>query len=204
MLYPKEDITHKNAIEFIEKYYTYAMIVHDKDVNYETGETKKEHVHVVLEFKNARYVSGLAKELNIDPNYIQVCMSFDGALSYLIHFDEMEKYQYSIENVSGSLKVKLKKLLRNIGKDECDKVNDIFDIIDGYTGYLSLSILNREVVRLGLWDVYRRGGQFILKYLEEHNYNIVKERKSNDMFGGVFDKAIYQVDIDDFFNEFGS
>lgn len=200
LLYPEEDLTHKRALEIISEFYQYSSITHDRDVNFETGEVKKSHTHVVLEFKNPRYLQALAKDLGIQENYLQLCKNFDSCLSYLIHFDEMEKFQYDIDDVKGPLKIKLKKLLRKIGKDECDRMIDIFDIIDSHKGYLSTSSLNREMAKLGLWDVYRRSGSFILRHLDEHNYLC----QGNDKMGNVMHKIGYQVDIDQFLLENGS
>lgn len=66
VLYP-EDETHTKAIEYIERNYDYAIILHDRDCN-EYGEIKKEHYHIVLRFKNAKWNTALAEELKITVN----------------------------------------------------------------------------------------------------------------------------------------
>lgn len=101
ILYP-EDITHMYALTIIQEKYDYAMILHNKDV-LENGELKKEHLHVVIHFKSARYRKAVAKELGIEENYITGC-DLKAQLRYLIHIDDKDKHQYEIEEVEGTLK----------------------------------------------------------------------------------------------------
>lgn len=92
VLYP-EDKTQAHAIEQLKgSAYSAVGILHDKDIhiNEETGEPiidpdtgkpqpKKPHYHFVIRFKNARYRSSLAKELQIQPNYLQKSSDFGSA-----------------------------------------------------------------------------------------------------------------------------
>lgn len=86
LLYPDCE-NHVDALNFIRSNFSYAAILHDKDVD-DNGELKKPHFHVVIRFDNPRYISSIVKELNIEPNYIRRCMSFDKALLYLIHYGD--------------------------------------------------------------------------------------------------------------------
>lgn len=73
--------------------------VHDHDVNYDTGEIKKSHIHIVLCFEgNKSYdqyleivdsVKGVAAPLELAR-----VSSIRGIVRYLIHLDNPEKYQY--------------------------------------------------------------------------------------------------------------
>lgn len=101
ILYP-EDITHMYALTIIQQKYDYVMILHNKDV-LKSGEPKKEHYHVVIHFKSARYKKAVAKELGIEENYITGC-DLKAQLRYLIHIDDKDKYQYEIDEVKGTLK----------------------------------------------------------------------------------------------------
>ena len=87
LLYP-DCKAHINALNFVRQNYSYAAILHDKDLD-DNGELKKPHFHVVIRFSNPRYFSSVVKELNIEPNYIRRCFSFDKALMYLIHFGDV-------------------------------------------------------------------------------------------------------------------
>lgn len=176
LLYPNEDITHKNALEYIKLNYDYAFIVHDKDIN-DQGELKKQHTHVVVSFNNAKWNTAIAKELGIEPNYMQECRNFERALDYLIHFNDDTKYQYSIDEVIGPLKSKLEKIISNDGKSEDDKAIEIFDFIDNFKGKLTVSAVGRYSASVGMWDVFRRASSIYLNAISEHNLNVITSDK---------------------------
>ena len=119
VLYP-EDPAHVECMEKLNKNgYNFAAILHDKDV-YEDGEhegeTKKAHWHIIVRFKNAVWNTAVAKELGIEPNYLEACKDGDSALLYLVHYGKEEKFQYEYEAVFGdnlaSLQAELLELQR--------------------------------------------------------------------------------------------
>lgn len=168
LLYP-EDEKHVKALEHIERYYKYAYIKHDKDANEETGELKKEHIHVVVEFQNAKYNTAVAKELEITENYIQECRNVENALEYLIHYNEEKKYQYDIAEVKGDLKNKLIKYVRNDKRDEGEKTMELIEYIEAYDGQLTVTKVAKKSAELGLWDVFRRASAIYIRIIDEHN-----------------------------------
>lgn len=168
LLYPLEDDTHKQALEYIKLNYDYASIVHDKDTN-EQGEVKKSHTHVVISIPNAKWNTALAKELGITENYIERCRGLENALEYLIHFNDDSKHQYSLDEVKGNLKKKLKKIMLNDGQDEEDKVELLIDFITTYPGFLRFGDFSTYCVSLGMWSVFRRSASIFVKLIEEHN-----------------------------------
>lgn len=174
VLYP-EDETHKNCIENLLKgSYNYAAILHDKDTwladespDHVEGELKKPHWHVVLVCGNARYRNGLAEELGIKPNYLEVCRGRDTALLYLVHDGYPEKYQYDIDDCFGSLVPNLEKLL--VCQDEGEKVKTIVSMIDSAPGKLSYRSILLKACDNGLYGEFRRLGSGIKYLLDEHN-----------------------------------
>lgn len=180
MLYPQEDKTHKNALEYIiQNYEKYVYICHDKDTD-ENGELKKAHTHCIIEFPSARWNTAVAKELCITPNYIiEPEFGFDNCLEYLIHHKQKDKFQYSIDDCNGTLVGKLKDLLNKGTKSECEKVIDILNYIDDSKKYLSYSELIRYCCDIGVYDVLRRSGALIVKCLDEHNYKPSKVKRSH-------------------------
>lgn len=168
LLYPLEDETHKQALEYIKLNYDYASIVHDKDTN-EQGEVKKSHTHVVISMPNAKWNTALAKELGITENYIERCRCLENALEYLIHFNDDSKHQYTLEQVKGNLKKKLEKIMLNDGKDEEDKAQELVDFIIHYQGYLRFTDFSYYCLSMGMWSVYRRSSAIFGKLIEEHN-----------------------------------
>lgn len=172
VLYP-EDSTHYLALYKIQKEgYDYALIMHDRDID-DNGEVKKKHYHCVLRFKNAKWNTALAEELGIAENYIQQCRDLKRSLLYLIHFYDEDKAQYLVKEVQGSLKVLLEQAIKNDGKSESEKVIEIFDIIDKTEYYIYYSTFCRHIANLGYWDVLRRSSGLIMRYIEEHNSNVL-------------------------------
>ena len=105
LLYPSDE-SHVLALEKITLSYDYAYILHNKDIA-EDGSIKKHHWHVVLRFNQAVWSSAICKELGIEHNYIENVKRFDNALQYLIHYNDTDKAQYSVDEVFGNLKQKL-------------------------------------------------------------------------------------------------
>ena len=159
VLYP-EDETHVAAIEKLKSGgYNFAAILHDKDV-YEDGEhkgeTKKSHWHVVVRFKNAVWNTAIAKELGIQPNYLEACANVDSALLYLVHFGNEDKFQYEYEAVFGPLRVRLSTLLAE--PDEGARVLNLVDIVDNTPGPIGYSELIKKAVAAGIYADLRRMG----------------------------------------------
>lgn len=171
LLYPKEDKTHKKALEFIKLNYDYAFIEHNQDKN-EEGEIKKSHIHVVISFPNAKWNTAIAEELGITPNYIEKCRDMDKALEYLIHYNDDTKHQYNIEEVQGNLVSKLKKILLNDGKDENQKAYELMDYIENYDGYIDEMKFFKYACEIGMYDVVRRSSYIFIRLIDNHNKNL--------------------------------
>lgn len=174
ILYPEEDITHYNAIEKIKQSYDYALINHDSDVYDDTGEIKKSHTHIVLHFNNAVWSTKLAKDLGVGENYIEECRDLKRALAYLIHYYDDNKYQYNIENVSGSLKKKLQIILKNDDKTESEKIIELLNYIDDFNDEIKMSEFIRYCAEVGYWDCFRRSYSALARYIDDHNCNYKK------------------------------
>lgn len=170
VLYP-EDPTHVAAIDkLMNGGYNFAGILHDEDVWDEgdhIGEKKKPHWHIVLKFKNAVWNEALAKELGIEPHYLQKCKSLDGALVYLVHDGFDDKYQYDLEKVFGSLKVKLASLLADT--DESTRALNIYDLIRNSPGIVTYTEIFEKACRNGLYGDFRRMGAGVKWLIDEHN-----------------------------------
>lgn len=76
--------------------------LHEFDVNESTGETKKPHWHIVLAFegkKSYEQVCDILAPLNCPAP--QRCHSLKGAVRYMAHLDNPEKFQYSPFEIVG-------------------------------------------------------------------------------------------------------
>lgn len=100
----------------------WAYIKHNHDENSESDkkDTKvRDHIHVVLKYKNPQTVAHVAKLFKDESNNVQIWIGrINNAYSYLVHNTDnaTSKYQYSIEDVKASFDFKkelkiLKKML---------------------------------------------------------------------------------------------
>ena len=110
VLYPESQQT---AIDYCKQNLPCAWALHDKDVfsqasfdayvkkhegeppDWMPGDLKKPHVHFVCSFPNARYFSGIAKEIGVEVNVIRKVNNLYKAYVYLWHLLDPDKYQYS-------------------------------------------------------------------------------------------------------------
>lgn len=169
ILYPDDPI-HVDALAYIVSHFdNHIWILHDKDIEAD-GSPKKPHYHIIIEFPSARWNTAVSKELNITPNYMLPCNCFDKALEYLIHYNQEDKHQYSIDDCFGTLVGKLKDLLNKGKKSECEKIIDMLDFIDEQEGYCSFGAFVRHCADVGTFDVLRRSGVILMKCVEEHNH----------------------------------
>lgn len=169
LLYPEDD-SHVRALDIIKKTYDYAFILHNKDVNENSGEVKKEHWHVVIRTgENAIWNTALAKELNITDNYIQRCRNLDRALLYLLHYNDKEKAQYPIDEVKGLLKKRLKIAISKDDKTEQEKAEILIDFILSQTIQIRFTDVIKKACNLGYYDTVRRSPMIFKKLVDEQN-----------------------------------
>lgn len=169
MLYP-EDKTHMEALEKIKKSFDYACILHDRDID-ENGNLKKLHYHVVLRCSNQQWNTALAKELGITENYFEEPRSFDNALLYLIHYNDSDKYQYSIDEVQGNLVKRLREKINSNEKTEGEKVSELIEFIESHERRISIKEFAKYCAVNGYWSEFRRSGAIFCRMLDEHNMN---------------------------------
>ena len=72
----------------------YAFIYHNKD---NKANDKRKHIHLVLEFENARTFESLKKKL--DGWHIETCRNLAQSLQYLTHKNAPDKEQYELDDV---------------------------------------------------------------------------------------------------------
>lgn len=188
-LYPDNE-SHISVLEKLQESYNYVGIVHNKDV-YEKerkdddgnivnsiGDVKKEHMHIIVSFSNQRYLNGVAKELELDKRFIQKVDSFKKVSRYLIHLDNEEKAQYTLDEIFGSLDLcnKVKKFCT----EEYSITNIICELVD-YLDSLERVVTNGEIARvalsMGYIAQYNRFKSVFNDLVYEHNENVQKRFK---------------------------
>lgn len=95
------------CLEYIKKELNpikYAGILHNKDIN-EDGSLTIPHIHIMLQFENARSIDNVAKILKDKPQYIQQWKGdTTNGYSYLIHAttDAQDQHQYEVNEVKAN------------------------------------------------------------------------------------------------------
>lgn len=178
---------YDEVIKYIEIHYVnYAYIVHDMDIwtddDYKTkkeymdkndihvGDLKKIHTHVAVQFPNPRYRFTIAKELNIDNNFVRSSRKFKKYLRYLIHYDEIDKYHYSILDVKGTLQRKVRLYCESTEEIEV-KSDEILDLIVSRSHW-TLYEFGREINKRGLYSVFRSGYSYYRDVIADHNMGV--------------------------------
>lgn len=152
--------------------YKSIYIRHDKDIDEETGETKKPHYHFIIKLKNAKTISAISKETYVAEHMIEpVKKSFDGSLRYLIHFNNDNKYQYDLSEVrclDDKLMARFIKAV-NVELSEEEKVERIEEFIHNTHAHVELRHLGAYVRKINKWDAFRRNMTYFKAILDEHN-----------------------------------
>lgn len=139
------------------KFIDWAYILHDKDSD-EKGELKKPHIHWVGR-ATPRCLSVVSNFLGLPENDIEVVKNFDNMVMYLIHLNDIDKFQYSPDDVETNLP-NIGQLLRR--QSEGQIVKDLasakmqkswYDLVQYAVDIDSYDILRRNlgVIRL-IWE----------------------------------------------------
>lgn len=83
------------------KFIDWAYILHDKDTDV-NGVLKKPHIHWVGR-ATPRCLSVVSNFLGLPENDIEVVKNFDNMVMYLIHLNDIDKFQYSPDDVETNL-----------------------------------------------------------------------------------------------------
>lgn len=165
----EEDTSHHYAIDYLKNcQFSCVYIWHDKDTH-EDGSPKKKHLHAVLKMPYKTTVNVVAKELQVNPCYIDTCKNESKALLYLIHRGWSDKYQYEPEEVKGNGALYTRFIA--LTEDDCedDRVLRILQILENEDKPLSMVEFIRLCCEAGIYAELRRGGYLLVQALKEHN-----------------------------------
>lgn len=157
VLYP-DSVTYNFSdvianIQSISTYYAY--IRHDSDIDKE-GNQKKAHIHVFFRTSSQRSRAAVSLDIGISVGALEYSISERGSLRYLLHLDDVDKFQYSYTDiVSNFPEDKLTKYFVDDDANMLYNINEIFNYISennckSFTQLLKwgLSTRNPYVVRL--------------------------------------------------------
>lgn len=104
--------------------------LHDKDINETTDEIKKAHWHIIISFGNKKSFKQVSKISEILNSPIpQKVGSLQGAVQYLWHRNNPEKFQYNKTEVVAHNGFKYRQYLTDIGVDTDSVLQEIIQWI---------------------------------------------------------------------------
>lgn len=170
ILYPDADNYDCDyVLETIKSYFDeWAYILHDKDVVEESGELKKAHYHWVGGLKNPVQISTVINRLEVPGQSIEYVRkrggkdNWKGAVRYLVHDANPEKYQYSVENVVSNFDIN--RFLSN--RDDVMQIQRIIGFIDENPN-CTLRMVYDFAVKNGCYSELRRAQTLIKDILKE-------------------------------------
>lgn len=166
VLYPE---SQQSSIDYCKQNLPCAWALHDKDVysqaSYDSyikkhdgekpewlpGDVKKPHVHFVCSFPNARYFSGIAKEIGVETNVIRKVNNLYKAYVYLWHMLDLDKYQYS-QDIVGMNDFVIPSEHAGMSQLEDDQVQILLDMPD----FETIQEMSRWAYENGCWASYRK------------------------------------------------
>lgn len=154
----------------------------DGSIKYHAGDFKKPHYHFVVKLKNASTISAFAKKIGVAENMVEpVKKSLNGALKYLIHYGSENKYLYDVSSVNSTDDKLMRKFLDLVTEDisESEKVMSIQDFIDSAPDYVDIGILGKYVLKINMWDAFRRNITYFMRLVDNHNARISAKRSVN-------------------------
>lgn len=170
-LYPEWD-DFNEIIEKIKKYCNYySYIIHNKDIDDETGEVKKAHCHLICEFGKKRTIKGvhnLFNSLSLEMRFIDIVTSENSITRYLLHLDDKDKYQYNVfeivTNNKNRLDINLKESI-----DKNMQANLLFEYIDKFPNRLTTYNIRSYAYQNNLIEGFNSFYSQLRDFKNEHN-----------------------------------
>ncbi len=164
-----------------------ACILHDKDKKDDNITPVEPHIHMMLQFENARSVNSVAKEIGDNPQQLEIWKgNADNGFSYLIHATDSArtKHQYSCDEVRANFDYYtcIAKIASSVSKtrevSSARKMNTILDLVA--TGELKLVDAKNQLTG----SEYARAGDKLKKahelFLERKSLELQKQMEDNN------------------------
>lgn len=139
--YLPNNMTPDEIYDFVEKKLQpkrIASILHDKDTKDDNVTPAEPHIHMMLQFDNARSVNQIAKDIGDKPERLQIWKgNVENGFSYLVHATDnaRHKHQYSCDEVRANFDypAMIYKASQKVKKIEgismANKINSVLDLI---------------------------------------------------------------------------
>ena len=160
-----EDYDYQEVVRNLKSLGEYAYITHDKDT-FEDGTLKKIHDHWIVKRDNAMSGKAFYKKTGIPLKFCQEVKNERSCIRYLIHFDEIDKYHYSFDEIRTSGKYQ-----RTVSKAFLDKESDEEILANIYNFIYDL----KNKVDNKIEATY-----YLLQYVNSNCYDTIYKRYRNE------------------------
>lgn len=176
ILYPDaENYDCDHVLEVVKNYFDdWAFILHDKDVIEETGEQKKAHYHWVGSLANPVLISTVVNRLEVPPQSVEFVkkngnkVNWKGAVRYLVHDVNPEKYQYDVNEVISNFDIQ--RFLSN--RDDVVMIRKIIAFVDANPGCTWRAVYEFAIAN-GCYAEFRRSQSIIKDIIKESKGEII-------------------------------
>lgn len=176
-LYRDSDIyDYNHVISYVTLYFDdWAYITHDKDRFEESGELKKEHIHLLFKHQNQLSINSVAEKLEIPVNALEWKANWKKSIQYLIHYNNPGKYQYSIEEITSSYGDDIRKFFDNKEQSETEQVVQLYNFI--FEQHISkMHDLLKYALENNCYSALRRGSSIFKDILRENERRLQQEK----------------------------
>lgn len=152
--------------------------LHDKDINETTNELKKPHWHVIMTFANKKSFAQVKKITDLLNSPIpQTVANLKGAVQYLWHRNNPEKYQYDKKEVEAFNGFKYRQYLNDIGVDTDEILKEIVNWISEKNCVEYADLVNYSVQeRFDDWfPIVRSKTIFLNAYIRSNRFRLGKK-----------------------------
>ena len=169
-----------------------ASIVHNNDVKEDGITPAEDHVHMMLQFENARSVNQVAKEIGDNPERLLIWRKTpENGFSYLIHATDEARYkhQYSCDEVRANfdytsyMRDISKKVKKTVEVSSAKKINGFLDLIA--TGDMTVAEAKSELTG----SLYAQSSEKIKRahelFLDRSSEKLHQEMIENDQIVSV-------------------
>lgn len=169
--------------------------LHDKDVN-ATGEQKKAHWHVLLQFEGPTTYNKVKEQIcdKIGATIPKAVISLRGYYRYLCHLDNPEKAQYNVEDIEeyGGFHIDLTVSEKNVIKAnicECIAQNNFIEYVDLVDYY-------RDIGDFDYFEIVCNNTLFFSTYLKSKKFKSSEKKQTNITSNNIcyvnfYDKIIF-------------
>lgn len=131
------------------------------------GDLKKEHYHIVVHNSSNCILRNAARKFGVESNLVQKVGNLKKVVRYLIHKDNLDKYQYSPDEVITNNVEKFESFIKD-EMQSIDKARILLEYIYS-TEKCSISMISQFAINNNCWDELRRGQHIYTQLINERN-----------------------------------